>query len=1519
VVLALVSYVPCLLTQPGKVAADTKQYLYLDPGRLISSTISMWDPDVGAGTVTHQNIGFLFPMGPYYWVVQQLGIPTWVGQRIWMGTLFFAAGTGVLVLGRLLGLSRGGAAVGGLAYMLTPYVVDYIARISAIVMPWAALGWMAALTILAVRRGGWRYPALFAVVVALVGGVNATSILLVGLAPLLWMVFAVWGSREVRPGQAGGAALRLGVLSALVCVWWAAGLWAEGAYGIPVLRYTETIPTVASTSLSSEVLRGLGYWYFYGQDKVQPWTAASLDYTQVPWLIVVSFAVPALALALALVTRWRNRAFAAGLVLLGVVVAVGAYPFDRPTPLGAALKAAGSDSTLGLAMRSTNRIVPLVVLGLALLIGAGVSALVAWRWWLGLGVMGLATALVVADLPPLWDGTLVAANLDRPEQLPGYVLDAAKYLDAQGDATRVLGIPGEDFAYYRWGVTEDPVWPGLLDRPYLQRTVPPQGGPGTVDLLQALDESIQDGTFVPSSLAPIARLLSAGDILFESDEQYERFGTARPQPLWLQLTSPAAGLGSPVPFGTPHPPSTITYPLVDETQLGVATGAPVPPPVAVLAVPGARPLVRSESPSDPLVVAGSGQGLVDLASLGLLDGNPTVLYSGTLDRDPQALARAMADGAVLVLTDTDQKQLDTWGTLDDDQGYVEQAGETPLTPDPAEQPIDLFPGGGSASQTVAVLAGVRSVQATSYGNVITNTPEDQAERAVDGNPATAWTEGAFGPATGQRLAITLDRRVTTDHLTLLQAQGPSQNRSITRATIRFDGGRPLEVTLGASSRRGTGQVVRFPTRSFGTVSITVDATSAGARTSYAGLSGVGLAEVGIPGVAPVSETLRLPTDLLGRAGAASASHELVVALDRLRAPTVPPRTDPEASLDRTFTLPTARTFSLGGTARISTLDSDFQVGQLLGGGPGPGRTAGTAGAGARGATGAAAATVVASNSSSRLPGDLQAGAAAAIDGNPATAWVPGLGKQAGNWVQFSFDRPVTFGSLDLRVVADGRHSIPTRITLSTAGGSRTVDLPAIRVGKGRPQGSTTEVPVSFPALSGSSVTVTVDAVRSVHTLDYLSGRMDTEPVGLAEVGIPGVVEPGLGGSIPTRCVAGLLSIDGVPIDVQIGGPTAAATDGDGLGISGCGNSANGVTLSAGTHVVTTSTRVPSGFDVDALVLASAAGGAALAMAPGGQLPAVPAHPSPQVRVLRQGRSSATVSVAGDGSPFWLVLGQSQSRGWTATSATGVDLGPSTLIDGYANGWYVPGADAGGTTVFHLRWTPQRVVDVALVTSGAGLAVITGLAVFDPPWLGGMAGRRRPGRRRRGEAGGRRRRRDRLAEWRLRAPRWTGLRRRPSVPVGVPLALAAPLRPTGSRRGIDGPVPSGRGPLRPVVSAPWRYGGAAPKLTVALAAAALGALVAALVVAPVAALLVGPLVLIGLYVPVARTVVAAGMVGLVVATAVFVADHQASGRYLPDINWPSFFGPANSLVWTALLLLGVDVVVSAVRRRRSPPR
>ena len=171
----------------------------------------MWDPEIGLGTVSHQTIGYLFPMGPFFWVLEQAaGMPSWVAQRLWLATLLFAAGTGVWYLLKTLGLRGPGVAVGVLAYTFTPYVLQYSSRFSVILGPWAALGWMIAFVVLALRRGGWKYPALFAITVQLVGSVNATALLFAGLGPLLVIPYSVVVLREASSAArlAGGVAHR---------------------------------------------------------------------------------------------------------------------------------------------------------------------------------------------------------------------------------------------------------------------------------------------------------------------------------------------------------------------------------------------------------------------------------------------------------------------------------------------------------------------------------------------------------------------------------------------------------------------------------------------------------------------------------------------------------------------------------------------------------------------------------------------------------------------------------------------------------------------------------------------------------------------------------------------------------------------------------------------------------------------------------------------------------------------------------------------------------------------------------------------------------------------------------------------------------------------------------------------------------------------------------------------------------------------------------------------------------------
>ena len=644
-VLAVIAFVPMLAAQPGTVTDDTKTYLYLDPGRYVRQAVSLWDPHVGLGTVTHENIGYLLPMGPFYWVMAELHVPLWVAQRLWMGCLLYAAGAGALYLCRVLGLSGPGRYVTALAYLFTPYVLQYSGRISVILMPWSGLPWMIAFVVLALRRGGWRFPALFALVVALVSGINASSILYVGIAPALWLPYAVLVAREATWRRAWGVAWKVAGLTALVSLWWAVGLQIEAAYGVNVLKYTETVPATSGASLASEILRGLGYWYFYGTDRVGPWTQTSVEYTQDLALIAFSFTVPVLALLAAFVARWRYRSYFILLTVVGMVLAVGPNPYEHPSSVGEVIKKIMVDTTAGLAMRSTDRASPVIVLSMAVFLGAGVSALAYRVRRTGLVVGAFAVAAVAGASAPLWSGQIIADGFTQPAAPPAYVRQAAAALDTAHPGTRVYALPGNNFAAYRWGDTIDTVYPGLMTRPFITHEQQIMGSLPTADVLEAVDGPLQDGVMDWDTLGPMASLLDAGDVLVQYDQAYERYDTPIPQEVAAQLATTPAGLSDPVTYGTPRPNIPL-LPHFDEGMLALPANPGWTAPLVSYTVADPRPIVRTESTATPLVVDGDANGVVAASSVGLLAGNPTIVYAGTLDTDRtlrhQTLSRAGA-------------------------------------------------------------------------------------------------------------------------------------------------------------------------------------------------------------------------------------------------------------------------------------------------------------------------------------------------------------------------------------------------------------------------------------------------------------------------------------------------------------------------------------------------------------------------------------------------------------------------------------------------------------------------------------------------------------------------------------------------------------------------------------------------------------------------------------------------------------------------------------------------------------
>src|SRR5690606_10887872 len=148
----------------------------------------------------------------------------------------------------------------------------------------------------------------------------------------------------------------------------------------------------------------------------------------------------------------------------------------------------------GLSIRSLPRAVPLVALGLAVLLASRLGSVVA-RWpRLTRPATAAVVGAAVLPLPALSTRPLGPDDPRPPAEIPECWREAAGHLDAGGGETRVLVVPGSDFASCRWGNTVDPVLPGLMDRPSVARELIPYGSAPSANLLNAFDVLLQERT-----------------------------------------------------------------------------------------------------------------------------------------------------------------------------------------------------------------------------------------------------------------------------------------------------------------------------------------------------------------------------------------------------------------------------------------------------------------------------------------------------------------------------------------------------------------------------------------------------------------------------------------------------------------------------------------------------------------------------------------------------------------------------------------------------------------------------------------------------------------------------------------------------------------------------------------------------------------------------------------------------------------------------------------------------------------
>jgi arabinofuranan 3-O-arabinosyltransferase len=833
-------------------------------------------------------------------------------------------------------------------------------------------------------------------------------------------------------------------------------------------------------------------------------------------------------------------------------------------------------------------------------------------------------------------------------------MSAAGHLDGSA-GYRVLQLPGAEFGAFTWGYTVDPPLPGLSDRPFASRDLLPLGSPAAMDLLFALDDRFQTGSVEIDAVAPIARLFGADTVWLPGDAAFDRFRTPRPELTSELFAAGGDGLGVPEAYGEPTV-NAPRVPMVDEQSLSEpAVGAPIPP-VELVPVVDPVPVVRA---SDTVVLlTGSGDGIVDAAAAGLLAGDEVVRYTASMTADELIGAAATAD--MIVVTDTNRRRAHHWRSSQDVTGYTEPAiGDQTVWDDSGDARLDLFPGAGLAAFTVSAQPGPVSVRASSYGERFAYLPEARPGMAIDGDPNTAWT--VLDP-TGQYLEITTEGPV--DHVTLLQPSGLADVRHLETVTVSVDGGAPQAVTLDERSLIAGQRVPVAATTGPATIRISLGhivESAAHQGHGHPDRTPVGFAEVDT-GLGASPEHIVVPSDLTAVMRQAGVERPVTYVLtrERVRA-TNRWRADPEWRIVRQLDVPFDQRADVEATVRLDLRASDAVLAELLG--------------------------IAAPTASARLTGVPSAGGWAAADGDVETAWITPFSQVVGATLDVELVDPAAPLTLNQRT---GNYSLVTAVRLAQAGRAVDVLVPA-------PDGdgvSQLAVPDGFAA---GPLAIEITAITERTTRDRRFGDTVVMPAAISEVG--NVAPTSLPATFDTGCRDDLVSVEGEAVPVRVTGTVAAAFAGDALDAATCRGP---VTLSAGTVEITGQQHRRSGLQVDRIVLAP----------PDGAIASVPrptAADGPRATVVDSSRLRRTLTVDRCPDGCWLILGEGYHPSWAAATAAG-SLGPSQVVAGGFNGWWIPPHD--GTVTVWVGWTAQPRLNAAIAVSLAATFVALVLVFVD---------------------------------------------------------------------------------------------------------------------------------------------------------------------------------------------------------------
>ncbi len=1058
-----------LAQTPGFIVADTKFDLAVAPEVFLSRAMHLWDPLAAGGQLQNQAYGYLWPMGPFFWVGHLLDVPGWAVQRLWLSVVICVAFLGAARLARVLGVRSDLACIlGGLAYALSPRMLTVLGPISIEAWPSALAPWVLLPLVIGSQRGSPRRAAAFsAVAVSMVGGVNAVATFAVIPLGALWLLTRTRGPRRRSMMTWWPVFVLVGT------AWWLVPLFVLGSYSPPFLDFIESAANTTFPTTLFDTLRGTSDWVPY----VDRTSRGGNDLIRLFNLPLLSGVVLLLGLAGLLHPRNQHRLFLALGVMVGLLMVTAGHLGDVQG-WGAPTLHSLLDGALA-PLRNVHKFDPVVrlplVLGLAWSVdllwsglraqdGADATALELTARRASLRIlMGTAVVAVVAASMPAFTGRVTpsAAVLSVPD----YWTEAADWLAKSPEEGQALLVPGSSFGTYVWGSPRDEPMQYLARSRWGVRNAVPLTPPGNIRMLDAIEARLAQGKGSPGLSTYLGR---AGISFLVVRNDLARVPDIPDPVLVHQAIGSSPGLQRVASFG----PDVGGEAHLNRrgTRILINSGWQSKyPAVEIFAVSGTRGYAV-QTPSPPTVVGGP-EDLLDLADLGVLGDEPTVLASDTADDD--------RPGSV-VLTDGLRAVERNFGRVHDGTSETRVRGQARRLPNPARDYLLPDPDRWSTTAFFTGAAGVTASSSMSDASALgVEQAGEQPYAAIDGHPETFWRANyRANEASWWQLDLEAPKPVGTIRVTA----GPD-DREVIR--VQTDHASVDSVVIGAGATRD----IPVDDPATKVVRILDDSGRAGNRLT--------LAEIDVPGV-EVSRVLRLPRIPDGwgspeaivlrsvsdaRRGCAEIDGDVRCVAGR------DVSSEEEGEFHRQLQVPEAHSY----TARMeATLREGAALARRV----------------------FQDQPVNLSASSTGTP-DPRGSVLAAVDGDPSTTWTAESDDRQPvltlSWVDL---RRVS--GLQVSVSADTSAQAPTEIALSWPGGRRTVRV--------RQDGK-----FSFPAIRTRQLTMRVLDSEPAQSLgfDSLSAPV---PIGITELRVTGV--PYLPVAIPTApqslpCGSGpTLSVDG---------------------------------------------------------------------------------------------------------------------------------------------------------------------------------------------------------------------------------------------------------------------------------------------------------------------------------------------------------------------------------------------------------